>query len=39
MEEPKMLSKNGFQECLKHFYSLWQKYIFAQGDYSEGNVA
>ena len=39
MKELKMLSQNGFQECLKHLYSFWQKYIFAQGDYFEGNAA
>jgi len=33
-----MRSQNGFQECLKHLYSFWQKYIVAQGDYFEGNV-
>jgi len=38
-EELKMLSQNGFQECLKYLYSFWQKYIAAQGDYFEGNMA
>jgi len=27
MQELKMRSQNGFQECLKHLYSFWQKYI------------
>jgi hypothetical protein len=39
MEELKMLSQNGFQECLHHLYSRFQKCIDAPGDYLEGNVA
>jgi len=38
-EELKRLSQNGFQEWFQHPYSRWQKCIFAQGDYFEGNVA
>jgi hypothetical protein len=35
----KMLSQNGFQECLQYISSGWHKCGFAQGDYFEGNVA
>jgi hypothetical protein len=35
-KELKRLSQNGFQECFQH---LWQKCIFAQRDYFEGNVS
>jgi transposase len=38
-EELKRLSQNSFQECFQHIYSRWQKCIFTQGDYFEGNVA
>ena len=37
-EELKRLSQNGFRECFQHHHSGWQKCIFAQGDYFEGNV-
>jgi len=36
--ELKRLPYNGFQECLQHLYSRWQKCIVAQGAYFEGNV-
>ena len=39
MEELKILSQNGFQECFQHFYSHWQKCLVAQWDYLEGNEA
>jgi transposase len=29
MEELKIISQNGFQECFQHLYSFWQKYIVA----------
>jgi hypothetical protein len=29
-EKRKRFSKNGFQECFQHFYSPWQKCVFAQ---------
>jgi len=38
-EELKKLSQNNFQKCFQHLYSRWQKWIFAQGAYLEGNVA
>jgi histone-lysine N-methyltransferase SETMAR len=38
-EELKRLPQNGFQKCFQHIYSRWQKCIFAQGNYFEGNVA
>jgi len=38
-EELKRLSLNGFQECFQHLYSRWQKCIFPQENYFEGNVA
>jgi len=37
-DELERLSENGFQECFQQLYSLWQKCVFAQGDYFEGNV-
>jgi hypothetical protein len=37
-EELKKLSQNGFQERYQHMYSHWQKCVFAQLDYFEGNV-
>jgi hypothetical protein len=38
-KELKGLSQNSFQEYFQHFYSTWQKCLFSQGDYFEGNVA
>jgi len=38
-EELKRLSQNGFQESFKDLYSRWQKCIFAEGNYFEGNIA
>jgi len=38
-EELKRVSQNGFQKCLQHLYSRWQKWIVAQGVCLEGNVA
>jgi hypothetical protein len=38
-EELKILSRDGFKECLQHIYSRWQKCIISQGEYFEGNVA
>ena len=38
-EELKRLSQNGFQDCLRHIYSLWQKCRVAKWNYLEGNVA
>jgi len=38
-EELKWLSSNGPLECLHHFDSRWQKFVIAQGEYFEGNVA
>jgi hypothetical protein len=38
-KELKRPSQNDFQECFKHLYNRWQKYIVAQGDCFEGNVA
>jgi hypothetical protein len=38
-EELKRSSQNGFHECFQYLYSHWQKSIFAQGDYFEGNLA
>jgi hypothetical protein len=38
-EELKMLSQNGFQECIQHLYNLCQKCIVPLGAYFEGNVA
>jgi len=32
-EELKSLLRNGFQECLRHIYSRWQKFIISQGEY------
>ena len=37
-EELKGLLQNGFQERFQHLYSRWQKCVFAQGEYFEGNV-
>ena len=31
-EELKSLSRKGFQECLRHIYSRWQKFIISQGN-------
>jgi hypothetical protein len=28
--------KNDFQECSRKLYEQWQKYVTAQGNYSEG---
>jgi hypothetical protein len=39
MEELKRLPQNGYQERYQHIYSRWQKCVFAQWDYFEGNVA
>jgi len=39
MEKLKRLPLNGSQECFQHFYSRWQKFVFPQGNYFEGNVA
>jgi len=39
MVELKRLSYDGFQESFKHLFSSWLKFIVAQGDYFEGNVA
>jgi hypothetical protein len=38
-KELKRFSQNDFQGCFQHIYIRWQKYIVAQGDYSERNVA
>jgi len=38
-QELKRLSQNGFQEYFHHLYSRWQKCLFEQGDYFEGNVS
>jgi hypothetical protein len=38
MKELKKFSQYGCQKCFQHLYRLWQKCIFAQGDYFEGNV-
>jgi len=38
-KELKRFSQNDVQECFQHLYIHWQKYIVAQGDYFEGNVA
>jgi len=37
-KELKRLSKKSFQECFQQFYSHWQKFIDAQGDYIEENI-
>jgi len=37
--ELKRLPQNYFQECFQHCYSRWEKRIFRQGSYFEGNVA
>ena len=39
MKELKRLPQNGFHKCFKHIYSGWQKFIVAQEDYFDGNVA
>jgi hypothetical protein len=39
VEELKRLSQNYIQKCFQHFYCRSQKYILAQWDYIEGNVA
>ena len=38
-KELKRLSQNGIQDCFQQLYRRWQKCIFAQGDYCEGNVS
>jgi hypothetical protein len=38
-KELKRLSQNGFLECFKDLYSSWQKCVFAEVEYFEGNVA
>jgi hypothetical protein len=38
MEELKMLSQSGFQECFQRLYSRWQKCVVAQGYFFEGNM-
>jgi hypothetical protein len=38
MVELKRLSHDDFQECFKHLFSRWQKFIVAQGDNFEENV-
>ena len=38
-EKLKIISQNGLQECIQHFYSCWQKRIVPQKDFLEGNVA
>ena len=35
MEEGRMISQNGFQHYIQHFYICWQKRIVAQGNYCE----
>jgi len=37
-EKLKRLSQHGFQEFLQHLHSRRQKFIFAKGDYFEGNI-
>ena len=38
-KELKKLSRNGFHECFQQLYSRWQKFIVAQEEYLEGNIA
>jgi hypothetical protein len=38
-EELQRLLQNGFLEYFQHLYSCWLKFVVAQGDYFEGNVA
>jgi len=37
--ELKSLSQYDFKKCFQHFYSRRQKYVVAQGEYFEGNIA
>jgi hypothetical protein len=38
-EKLKTIWHKGLQEYFQHFYSCWQKRIFPQEDFPEGNVA
>jgi hypothetical protein len=38
-EELKRISQYGFHEYFQHLYSRWQKYIVAQSEYFQENVA